>query len=256
MEKSVLNSEESLSWVRFFRQAPDERVRLFCFPFAGGGASAFLPWKKLLPDYISLVPVQLPGHEDRFEEKAIMNAERMYEAMYEGLRPYFSSNMAFFGHSMGGLLAFQFARYMLGRGETVPVHLFLSAAPVPVRPPEMTGESSEEEEFLRRILQSGTVPEAVMLDEASLQIVKKTLLSDHELLLSMLDGRTDPLAVPVTIMAGERDRLVPLERVQEWRNFTSGSCNMLTWPGGHFYVRRWLDDIVKAIDETLLLYVL
>ncbi len=185
-----------------------------------------------------------------------MNAERMYEAMYEGLRPYFSSAMAFFGHSMGGLLAFQFARYMLGRGETVPVHLFLSAAPVPVRPPEMTGRPSEEEEFLRRILQSGTVPESVLLDEESLQIVKRTLLSDHELLLSLLDGRTEPLAVPVTVMAGERDLLVPLERARAWQDFTSRSCSILTWPGGHFYVRRWLDDIVKAIDETLLLYVL
>ena len=251
MEKSVLNSEESLSWVRFFRQAPDERVRLFCFPFAGGGASAFLPWKKLLPDYISLVPVQLPGHEDRFEEKAIMNAERMYEAMYEGLRPYFSSAMAFFGHSMGGLLAFQFARYLLRRGETPPVHLFLSAAPVPVRPPEMTGRPSEEEEFLRRILQSGTVP-----DEESLQIVKRTLLSDHELLLSLLDGRTEPLAVPVTVMAGERDLLVPLERARAWQDFTSRSCSILTWPGGHFYVRRWLDDVVAVIDQSLLMYVL
>ncbi len=256
MEKSVLNSEESLSWVRFFRQAPDERVRLFCFPFAGGGASAFLPWKKLLPDYISLVPVQLPGHEDRFEEKAIMNAERMYEAMYEGLRPYFSSAMAFFGHSMGGLLAFQFARYLLRRGETPPVHLFLSAAPVPVRPPEMTGRPSEEEEFLRRILQSGTVPESVLLDEESLQIVKRTLLSDHELLLSLLDGRTEPLAVPVTVMAGERDLLVPLERARAWQDFTSRSCSILTWPGGHFYVRRWLDDVVAVIDQSLLMYVL
>ncbi|WP_162274904.1 thioesterase II family protein [Mailhella massiliensis] len=252
----MLNSEESLSWVRFFRQAPDERVRLFCFPFAGGGASAFLPWKKLLPDYISLVPVQLPGHEDRFEEKAIMNAERMYEAMYEGLRPYFSSAMAFFGHSMGGLLAFQFARYLLRRGETPPVHLFLSAAPVPVRPPEMTGRPSEEEEFLRRILQSGTVPESVLLDEESLQIVKRTLLSDHELLLSLLDGRTEPLAVPVTVMAGERDLLVPLERARAWQDFTSRSCSILTWPGGHFYVRRWLDDVVAVIDQSLLMYVL
>ena len=130
------NVRRQSRWIRFENVAADEQVRLFCFPYAGGGASSFLPWKPLLPDYISLFPVQLPGHEERYGEQAVTDIDELCKRLAEALCPYFTSKTAFFGHSMGGLLAFRLALHLVREGMAAPVHLFLSAASSPIPPEE------------------------------------------------------------------------------------------------------------------------
>ena len=44
------------------------KIRLFCFPYGGGGASIYREWQKNLPDSIEVCPIQLPGREDRMNE--------------------------------------------------------------------------------------------------------------------------------------------------------------------------------------------
>lgn len=241
-------------WIRFERIAADEQVRLFCFPYAGGGASSFLPWKPLLPDYVSLFPVQLPGHEERFGERAIVEAEGMCAALAEALSPYLEGSFAFFGHSMGGLLAFRFARWLHEHGRRLPVHLFLSAAPVPVRPPDVTGAPSDVERFIERILKAGTVPGEVMLNAESLEVIRETLKNDDTLLISMLDDSREALEVPVTVLAGEKDLLIPMEMAGRWCSYTSAVSSMVTYPGGHFYIRKWRSDVIELISQTLMMY--
>ena len=107
------NVRRQSRWIRFENVAADEQVRLFCFPYAGGGASSFLPWKPLLPDYISLFPVQLPGHEERYGEQAVTDIDELCKRLAEALCPYFTPKTAFFGHSMGGLLAFRLALHLV-----------------------------------------------------------------------------------------------------------------------------------------------
>ena len=84
------NVRRQSDWIRFENIAADEQVRLFCFPYAGGGASSFLPWKPLLPDYISLFPVQLPGHEERYGEQAITDIDALCEELALALHPLFT----------------------------------------------------------------------------------------------------------------------------------------------------------------------
>lgn len=249
----MLNDVRS-GWIRFEKIADDEQARLFCFPFAGGGASSFLPWKSLLPDDISLFPVQLPGHEDRYGEQAITEMERLCEEAAGALLPLFTRKTAFFGHSMGGLLAFCLARWLKRRGLPSPVHLFISAAPTPVLPEELPPETVGDEAFLERVLQCRAIPDQVLLDEESLGMVKKTLLDDHRLLLSMIDGDEEPLNIPISVFAGEKDILVPFGRVGMWKNFTTETCSMALWPGGHFYVRKWRAELVEQIAQSLLMY--
>lgn len=250
------NVRRQSDWIRFENIAADEQVRLFCFPYAGGGASSFLPWKPLLPDYISLFPVQLPGREERYGEQAITDIDALCEELALALHPLFTPKTVFFGHSMGGLLAFRLALYLAREGMTAPVHLFVSAAPTPIPPDELRPETVGDEAFLNRVLQSNSIPESVLLDADSLEMVRQTLLLDHALLLSMIDGTKEALDIPISVFAGEKDILVPLDRVRRWKQFTTGVCSMATYPGGHFYLRKWLDEVIGQIDQSLLMYAL
>src|SRR5262245_59846619 len=83
---------------------PHARLRLFCFPNAGGGASVFRGWQEALP-FAQVCPVQLPGRETRLGEAPFTRPEPLVQALAEGLRPALAGPFAFLGHSMGAMLA-------------------------------------------------------------------------------------------------------------------------------------------------------
>ena len=43
-------------------------LRLFCFPQAGAGAWVFHGWQTQLPEFVEVMPVELPGRNTRIKE--------------------------------------------------------------------------------------------------------------------------------------------------------------------------------------------
>ena len=64
---------------------PDARLRLFCFPYAGGGAMIYRTWYQEFPASIDVCPVQLPGREQRLREKPYTRLEPLIEELAAGL---------------------------------------------------------------------------------------------------------------------------------------------------------------------------
>jgi surfactin synthase thioesterase subunit len=199
-----------------------------------------------------MFPVQLPGRENRIDEPCRSDSAGLCSELTVALGPYFGEKTAFFGHSMGGLLAFKLAAWLAEKGRPAPVHLFLSAAPTPVE--NMGLQGAGEEDFLDRILSSGSVPKGVLCHEETLAAVRKALLGDHALLTDMLDGSERKVDIPFSLFAGQDDRMTPLAMVQGWNRFTTNVCSLTTYPGGHFFIRRRQMEMADQIARTLMLY--
>src|SRR5690606_30530844 len=140
-------------WVS--RPAPRDgaRLRLFCFPSAGGGASQYRLWAQSLPMDVELCPVLLPGREARMREAPARRLAPLAEALADGLSPLFDIPFAFFGHSMGALLAFELARQLRRRGGPQPAHLFVSGRRAPQLPdPDGTLHTLGDAAFVREVL--------------------------------------------------------------------------------------------------------
>jgi len=101
-------------------------VRLFCFPYAGGGDSIFHSWQQSLPDTIEVCPVQLPGRNSRITEPPCKEMNQLIRLAGQALAPYLDKPFALFGHSMGALISFEIARYTRREYNAQPVHLFAS----------------------------------------------------------------------------------------------------------------------------------
>ena len=92
-------------WLSCYKPNPAAKLRLFCFPYAGSGALIYRNWSKSLPAHVEVCPVQLPGRGSRQHETPFIRMDHPVKATLREMRPYFHKPFAFFGHSMGAIIA-------------------------------------------------------------------------------------------------------------------------------------------------------
>ncbi|HHF0573230.1 TPA: beta-ketoacyl synthase N-terminal-like domain-containing protein, partial [Legionella anisa] len=118
-------------WIANRKIQESAQVRLFCFPYGGGGASIYREWQQEFPDFIEVCPIQLPGRENRMEEQPLADLDTLVSMLANQLKPQFNLPFAFFGHSFGSLIGFELSRYLRRHHLPQPTHLFASAYPDP-----------------------------------------------------------------------------------------------------------------------------
>ena len=93
-----------------------EKIKLFCWPFAGGSASYYLSWKQYLKTNIEVIPVQLSGRGERYTDTPYDNfydiAEEGYNYLINNVEP--EEKFALFGHSMGSWIVYEICRKIKG----------------------------------------------------------------------------------------------------------------------------------------------
>ncbi|MGH3823291.1 MAG: thioesterase II family protein [Pseudonocardiaceae bacterium] len=239
-------------WVQISRPRPSARLRLICLPPAGGGASRYRDWPAHLPDDVEVVPVQLPGRENRFNEPPIESMKQLVGLLAEGLASYLTRPFALFGHSMGALIAFELIRRLRPSG-VVPVHLFASgyrAPHLPSRSPDW--HTLPDPEFIAKIESLGGIPPELLADSECLDAMLPTLRSDCTLTETYVYRPQALLSCPVSAFGGLRDEEVFPEDVQAWSRHTTGSFRAHLLPGDHFFINSARQDVLRLLASELL----
>jgi medium-chain acyl-[acyl-carrier-protein] hydrolase len=138
-------------WVILGKPNSRTRLRLFCFPYAGGGASIFRQWSDEMSEGVEVCPVQLPGRENRITEPPFTRLSLLVDAMAKNLDPYFDVPFAFFGHSIGAKIAFELVRDLRRKKGVEPVHLFVSGSRPPHIPEPRPLHLLPEHDFVREL---------------------------------------------------------------------------------------------------------
>ena len=225
-------------WLRDFVPKPTARLRLFCFPYAGGGATEFRSWSDALGDDVEVYPVQLPGRENRLSEAAFDELSPLLEALIDAFAGCWRNPFAVFGHSMGALVAFELARELRRRVGAAPVHLFLSGRPAPrYRDPTRVVHSLPEADFIERLREINGTPQEILESVEMREVFFPTLRADFAVCERYRYREEMPLECPITVFGGSRDEERPPELLQEWRRETSGSFALHMFPGDHFFIR-------------------
>jgi medium-chain acyl-[acyl-carrier-protein] hydrolase len=238
----------------FIRRAPRDapRVRLFCFPHAGAGASFFAGWPHQLPPDIETIAIQLPGREDRIYEQPFTRVTALVHALTQVMRPYLDIPFAFFGHSAGSALAFELARSLRQRLSAEPAHLFLAgqSAPTAQRPELLY--TLPEEEFTRRISELGGMNTKLLAYGRAAELFKSIVRADVELWEPHEFTESEPLSAAITIFGGTDDPLARPEDLAAWRDQTTGPFALHMFTGGHFFVRTDQAELIRLIAAALL----
>jgi medium-chain acyl-[acyl-carrier-protein] hydrolase len=225
---------------------------LFCFPFAGGGASAFRGWQEQLPPWAELWPLEYPGHETRFRDPSFDNAIPLADAICTELAAAIDLPFALFGHSMGGLLAFEAARALRRRFAMDPVGLFVAGHAGPQLPPFRPPiRNLPEPQFREELRVYGGTPNEVLANEDLMQFLSPLLRRDLGICETYAYTPEPKLDCPIIAFGGAEDPTVPWDRVFQWSAQTSAGFRAYVMPGEHFFIRKAAPSICKIISRQL-----
>ncbi|HAJ59522.1 MAG TPA: hypothetical protein DCP31_09835 [Cyanobacteria bacterium UBA8543] len=249
---STVVSQQTNLWITHPPLNSQARLRLFCFPHAGAGASIYRAWSDNLPPEIEVCPIQLPGREDRLGETPFTRLLPLIGTLAPLLRPYLDIPFAFFGHSFGALLSFELAREFRKQKFPTPVHLFVSGSRAPQIPdldlPIHRLPDPKFIESLRRF--NGTRPEVLQNPEL-LQLFLPALRSDFAILETYFYATQERLNCPISAFGGLEDKKVSYEQLDAWRDQTHGDFTLQMFPGDHFFWHNNHKSLLKAIAHEI-----
>jgi surfactin synthase thioesterase subunit len=239
-------------WIKRYKPRPEARSRLFCFPFAGGAASVFGTWWRKLPEWIEVAAVQLPGREDRFREQPLRSVTAVVQKLAPVVSEYNDIPFACFGHSMGGLIAYELARHLRQTGGPMPVGLFISGRWAPDQPdplPELA--ELPDDEFVRELQRRyGGFPDMIANDPRLRSLFLPVIRADLELVNSHVHRPGPPLDCPIAVYGGLSDSITR-HSLEAWQAQTTGTFHVDMLPGDHFFISTNTEALLRLVSEQL-----
>ena len=252
MSPETRASDKRNLWLPVLRRIARPRLRLFCFPYAGGSASAYARWPERLPPGIDVRPVQLPGRWNRLREAPLTRFDDVTRALGEELPPYLDCPFALFGHSMGALLAFEIARDLRRRGLPQPIHLFVSGHRAPHIPdPDLPGADLSDEAFIERLRELNGTPREVIDRPDVMDLLLPTIRADFSVCRTYTHVPEPPLDCPLTVFGGVDDDETADGQLDAWREHATGRWMLYTFPGDHFFIHSAEAVLLKALSASL-----
>ncbi|MBE9170818.1 thioesterase [Pleurocapsales cyanobacterium LEGE 06147] len=239
-------------WITCPNPNPHASLRLFCFPYAGGGALSFRGWSAQLPLTVEVCPIELPGRGMRLREAPFTQLVPLVEAIAESLLPYLDKPFAFFGHSMGALVSFEVARYLCWVCADSPAYLFVSGRRAPQLPdPDPPIHALPEAEFIEELRRLNGTPETVLANDELMQLLLPVLRADFAVLETYTYQPEPPLSCPLAALGGLQDPDVSGEMLKAWQEQTSTDFSLQMFPGDHFFLHTAQPLLWQFLNQTL-----
>ncbi|MFZ8201844.1 thioesterase II family protein [Alteromonas portus] len=226
------------------------KMRLFCFPYAGGNASTYIKWQEYLPNFLELIIVQPPGRANRISEPVIDTMDLLVKKIFTSMLPLLDRPFVFFGHSLGSRVAYELSKQLQLYNQPLPKCLITSASAAAHLPRTKSRIWELDDDKFKMELKN--------LGGTSLDFFEYPELVD--LLLPMIKAdfkiseqyQSDSvlLELPIYALAGEHDTLITNDEILAWNELTTAEFKMYTVQGGHFFIDSHRDWVVQHVINS------
>lgn len=238
-------------WFHIPRPVIHPRLRLLCFPYAGGSATLFQSWPRSLPSDVELWALKLPGRGHRYSEPPITRLERLLDALVTALARSLEAPFLFYGHSMGALVAFALARRLQLEGLPTPKSIVVSGRRAPqLKPLRPQTYSLSTPEFWAEVRRLNGTPEVVFQEPELMELLLPILRADFELIETWVYKSMEPLNIPLFVWGGTEDSDVPKSDLDLWQVQTQVSCFVRQFQGNHFFINTHAELFLSALAEV------
>ena len=236
-------------WILKTKNSVEADHKLFCIPYAGGGATVFRDWQRHFGNKVSVCPIQLPGRESRMGEPLVNDIHRLADMIYEGIKDELDRDFSVFGHSMGGMVAYEVTKRIIERSGKKPQVLFMSATSLTRRKKDIPVSKLEDDALLDYIRDLGGLDEELLSNEKIRQMYMESyfpiIKNDYDL-IERYTCEPYKLDCKVRAFAGRDDAEISNIETEEIEQFTN-DFNIHFFDGGHFFINDSIDEVCKEI---------
>lgn len=229
-------------------------IRLFCFPYAGGGPAVFSNWRTLLGRDYEVCSFSLPGRGARMREPYLCSLEDILQNAYESIQQLLDVPFMFFGHSMGALIAFELTRLLHRKRNKLPRVLFVSGARAPQASCKKKTFDLPQDEFLEEVYRLNGIPEELIREKGFIDMFLPALRADFRICQTYAFSAGDLLPVPIHVFGGVDDSDVTREDLERWADYTNCGSSSVLIPGDHFFITTSPQEVVERVKRLGLYY--
>jgi surfactin synthase thioesterase subunit len=223
---------------------------LYIFPHAGGSAEYYVPFANSFSSDVRCVAVRYPGRRGTHDLASFTSIPDLAESTCQLLaRGHQGDGMiAFFGHSMGALVAFDVARRFEAAGNPVAA-LFVSACAAPGQIGYDYIPESDRGLLDAVSAMTGANPEFLENQEFAEKILPT--LRGLKAIANYECPADAAVSCPIFAFLGDNDEVATYEKVTRWAQRTTSAFSARVFPGHHFYLNDHLPELVRDIEEKL-----
>ena len=227
--------------------------QIICFPYLGGYINAFSKLVNEMDDDIEVWTANPPGHGTNKSE-LLVDINSLLDLYYKELQTIIKPNCMFFGHSMGGIIAYFLTQKILESKayDLRPDALILSACNTPVEFKTNGYSFLPEDKLIKHLIKYDGLPKELLNEKALLQFFLPVFRADFKILESSVSLDYKPIDMPVYFMWGENDRAVQLDSILEWKDYFENEINIMPVKDGtHMFINDKADIAAKCIKDII-----
>jgi surfactin synthase thioesterase subunit len=247
----TVDTAATSTWLRTYHPRPDAAHRLVCFPHAGGSASFYHPVSAAMPESVEVAAVQYPGRQDRHREPALTSVEALVGQIVPVLRSTLDDRpTAFFGHSMGAIIAFETALALQSEG-LGPARMFVSGRRSPTSHRDETVHLRDDDGVIVELKAMAGTEAWVYGDEELMRMVLPALRADYEAIETYQGDPAARLDCPLTVLVGDDDPKTSVDEARAWSDHAGAGHELQVYSGGHFYLSHHQKDIIAMLADRM-----
>jgi surfactin synthase thioesterase subunit/acyl carrier protein len=230
----------------------DAPCRLICFHSMGVGASLFTKFLLNPPEDCDILAVQTPGRENRLAEPVAESLDWLVDQIVPELLPYLDRPVVIWGHSFGGIVAFEVIRRLRDHHQFEPAHFVVTGTVAP----HLIHVWQHREVILKSMIADNSPEYMISLsryvdDPEFLAAIMPFFRRDWPLLKNLRLQPIAPLGCPITAFAARQDEVAYTDEVGEWARHTDAAFELIEVDGDHWFLNRNRERIIGKLREII-----
>lgn len=233
-----------------------KKMKLFCFPFAGGTAYYYNKFKSMLNEKIILIPVELDGRGAKFNISPKTTINDVIESIYYDVISQFDERpYMFFGHSMGSLIAYELYYKFSENNIKLPIHIFFSGCRAPhLMKYRESSYLKDDKEFLEVIRRNGGTPEQFFKHQNLIDLFLPILKADYQVVDTYkFTSNREKMKCNITVLKGNTDFEGGYDGL-DWSSYSQGQFQEYVFEGDHFFINNYMTDIAQLLNKYTEIY--
>lgn len=230
------------------------KLRLICFSYAGGNSATYVPWLPLLPNFVELAVIQLPGRGVRIFDEPYQTMATMVNDIVNAVGKLDTKPFIFYGHSMGARVAYEVTLALWRRQYRLPIHFIAagSGAPCVVYSKDHIHHLPDDE-FIAEVGALNGSSQEVLSNSEIMQLILPALRADFRIIENYCNASKLVIPAKISVFSGDKDD-IECENLEKWLGLFQSNTGLHWIAGDHYFVDKNREDLLAALNNLFAEY--